>query len=108
MRKPKASKRKIYWKNQIQKWKETGLTQKEYCRRSQLNKHTFKYWIQKLKRDAKSLALVPVSLVPETSPLESNCRSGISVTVKNRFEVYLETEFHSPTLSQLISVLETQ
>jgi len=38
-----ATKRR-YWENQIARWKESGLSQAEYCRRYHLKVHQMVYW----------------------------------------------------------------
>ena len=36
--------KRIYWKQHIDSWQETGLTQVEYCRRNNLKHHQMVYW----------------------------------------------------------------
>ena len=43
----RAAKRQ-YWQEQFENWKESGLTQAEYCRRHGLKQHQWWYWKKRL------------------------------------------------------------
>lgn len=42
------------WRGHINAWRESGLSQPEFCRLNNLNKHTFQYWVTHItRRDAE-------------------------------------------------------
>ena len=104
----KSQNREKYWRHHIEEWKRSGLSQDKYCQQLGLSKYTFGYWNQKIRKGIKSKALVPVSIIPEISPPDLSQQSGISVTIKNRFTINLDNKFNSSTLTELITILETQ
>lgn len=42
---------KPHWKKKIEAWKNSGLFQKEFCRKSGISHHQFSYWRKKLLRE---------------------------------------------------------
>ncbi|MCG7851099.1 MAG: hypothetical protein MIO92_01100 [Methanosarcinaceae archaeon] len=50
-----------YWKSHILRWQESGLTQIEYCRKSELHERVFGYWKRKLvsSKDNNSFVEIP-------------------------------------------------
>ena len=36
--------KRSYWKQQIEQWQQSGLSQAEYCRRNNLKHHRLVYW----------------------------------------------------------------
>lgn len=50
----------VYWSKIIKTWKESGLKQREFCAKHQINIHTFVYWKQKI--DGKSSLFAPVNV----------------------------------------------
>ena len=67
--------RERLWKEHLQRWRESGLTQSAYCRQQGLSRHQFKYWRQKLEPSSEAVVatptsnLIPVEVEPEPSPL---------------------------------------
>ena len=97
-----------YWAGHIKNWSNSDLTQVEYCRQNNLNRHTFNYWKSKLNRIQTFRPLLPVSVRPDTASVNSSFPSGVSLSFSNHFDVRLEVGFNCDTLSRLIDVLETR
>jgi len=61
-----------YWQEQIESWRQSGLSQIAYCAHHGLNIKSFRRWRIKLQRattTAASLTLVPISVgAPATAP----------------------------------------
>ncbi len=100
--------RSEFWNQHIENWSSSDLTQVEYCRQNELNRHTFSYWKSKLNNKETFRPFLPVSIQPETTPSNSSFPSGISLSFNDRFDVRLEVGFNCDTLSRLIDVLETR
>ena len=45
--------KRIYWKQHIDSWQATGLTQTEYCRRHNLKHHQLVYWKKRFLKTEK-------------------------------------------------------
>jgi hypothetical protein len=70
---PKAeSPREPDWPQHFERWRQSGLTQSEYCRQEQLSRHRFKYWRRKLepegvrRRRKRESGFVPVQVRAST------------------------------------------
>lgn len=103
--KNRPSKRE-YWSRHIENWQQSELTQVEYCRKNDLNKHTFHYWKAKQNKTDRIRPLLPVSILGETFSANSSLSSGISISISNRFNVNIDIGFDSETLSRLMDLLE--
>ena len=73
------------WSSHIKNWKESGLSQIEYCKRDDLKYGTFKAWACKFKEKSEFL---PVRIIPEkiNSEIEIRLPGSLSVIVKRDFE----------------------
>jgi len=100
--------RPSFWKQQIEKWKTSGLSQAQFCLEHNLIKSTFQYWRWKFNQENKLHPLLPVTVTPDTKTESSPGASGISICVKGRFIVQLKERFCSSTLSKLIDILEAR
>ena len=52
------------WPQHFERWRQSGLTQSEYCRQVGLSRHRFKYWRRKLEpgRKKRESGFVPVQV----------------------------------------------
>jgi len=61
----------VVWRGHVGAWRASGVTQRAYCDRHGLKKHSLSYWHLRLARrdaqagDATPLTLIPAALVPE-------------------------------------------
>ncbi len=60
--KEKNEVRAKFWKTHIDKWAETGLSQREYCRQNNLRPNRFTYWKVKLSKTDLPMELVQIPL----------------------------------------------
>ena len=52
-----------YWQQHIDSWKNSGLSQQNYCKQNELTFSSFGYWRGRLKKNqAASGKLIPVSI----------------------------------------------
>jgi len=86
-----------FWKDHIQGWEESGITQTDYCSKHGLKRDQFTYWKGKLVQDTSTVSLVPVpvrvNLKPSPKPLV--------VVVDSRFRIEVSGDFESATLEKL-------
>src|SRR5210317_856422 len=54
--------KRSYWKQHIDSWQETGLTQTEYCRQHNLKHHQLVYWKKRFIKTSKNVSFVPLKL----------------------------------------------
>ena len=73
------------WSAHVKNWKESGLSQAEYCQRAEIKYGTFKAWACKFKEKPEFL---PVRIIPAkiNSEIEIRLLGSLSVVVKKDFE----------------------
>ncbi len=97
--------KRTYWKHHIESWRETGLSQTEYCRQNNLKHHQLVYWKKrflKIKTDVSFVALKFEDLLDRPAPPE---RASLSVVINNHFKIEIKAGFDAPLLRQLIFAL---
>ena len=103
----RASKQ-IYWKQHIENWKSSGLSQIQYCRDHNLKVPTFQYWKSKLDRLTLPTPLIPITVKSAVTSSTSTFPSGVSLSFKDRFEIHLEVGFNLDTLHSILDLLESR
>jgi hypothetical protein len=97
--------KRTYWKQHIESWQETGLTQAEYCRRNNLKHHQLVYWKKRFLKTETDVSFVPLKLEdlldipaqPEGAPL--------CLVINNCFKIEISAGFDAQLLRQLIFAL---
>ena len=102
-----AAKRE-YWQEQIQQWKNSGLSQAEFCRRNGLKPHQWWYWKKRLAHPTTP----PVKFVrldldrivePGSKALDS---TPLRLVFGNGFHLEVHKGFDPGTLEQVIRTLQ--
>ncbi len=96
------------WQERIEIWKNSGLTQDQFCQEHQLKKSTFLYWHLKFNREKRVSKLLPVTIKSDNQPSSLSRSSGVSLSINRRYTIQLEEQFNSQTLAKLIDFLEAQ
>lgn len=103
-RQAELEEKRRFWKQCIEDWKSSDLTQVDYCRRHDLLYHRFVYWKRKFQ-PVLNPALIELKLPTALYPKISSPASPLRVSV-SRFQVAVERDFDPETLRQLIYSLE--
>lgn len=96
----RAEKRR-YWEGLLKSWKESGLTQAQYCREKNLPVHRFLYWRKLILPENTPATLVELP-IPGPMP---NRLSPISVVVDGRCRIEIARGFDPATLEQVLRVV---
>lgn len=86
------------WRKHIINWRESDLSQAEYCRRNELSAKSFTYWLGRIRKNPEPVCFVRVPIKPQTpdGPLSlifgDDCRLEICdgfnpVTLENAVRV---------------------
>ena len=97
--------KRSYWKQHIDSWKETGLTQVEYCRQHNLKHHQLVYWKKRFLKTETDVSFVPLKfedLLDIPAQLE---RASLSLVINNHFKIEIIPGFDAQLLRQLIFAL---
>jgi len=95
----------------ISAWRQSGLSQGDYCRQHKLRPSTFAGWLAKQQEDD---SFWPVALVPVP---DTTCRlaqstssepgsAGLSLVIGRRSRIEIGRQFDVETLVRLVAVLE--
>ncbi|MDA8162242.1 MAG: IS66 family insertion sequence element accessory protein TnpB [Desulfobacteraceae bacterium] len=97
--------RRKYWTDQVQRWKESGLTQREYCKKEDLSIERFGAWKRRLDHENQvetgGLVAVPSKIV--SSALFT--RPALGLVVDERYRVEIPDAFSPSTLEAVLQVL---
>jgi len=96
-----AEKRR-YWKQRLDAWQASGLTQIEYCRQNDLSRFRFQYWKKRFQESASMPALIEV---PFSSVMAGKPYHSLRLVVGDQYQIAVERDFDPVALRQLIGVL---
>jgi hypothetical protein len=93
-----------HWKEHIRRWKESGLSQSEYCRKHGLKANRFWYWKKRLMpvRSQASLVEVPLRGAKAESFLTVE---PIYLTVNGNYRVEIKKGFDPASLEEIVRLL---
>ena len=97
--------KRIYWKQQIEQWQQTGLTQAEYCRRNNLKHHQLVYWKKRYLKTETNVSFVPVKLEDLLDIPTQTDHASLSLVIDNHFKVEIRDGFDPNLLRQLVFAL---
>ena len=108
MKKNKAIEReekRVYWEGILCRWETSGLSQIEFCRQNDLNRHRFNYWKRRIKKCTMSIPLVQLGGLPALSEKYFPDAAKVGLSINGRFHIEICDGFNPVTLEQLIHTL---
>jgi len=101
----KSEKRRS-WEKHIEKWKESGLCQAEYCRLHEVNIRSFRYWKRRVGRlgiFASGLVEVPIAKpLPTQVP---GAHPQFCLVVGRHYRIEIAKGFDSDDLERVVRIL---
>ena len=97
--------KRSYWKQHIDSWQVTGLTQAEYCRRHNLKHHPLDYWKKRFSHTETGVSFVPLKLEDLLDRPAQPDRDSFCLVLDNHFKVVIKAGFDAQLLRQLIFAL---
>ncbi len=119
-----------WWLDHVEAWQKSGITQAEYCRTRNLNLKSFSNWKLKHFRESHKssepeipvfasssthMPLIPVAISEqmestkeaevEMPALSNSGFSGVTLIVKNDYQISLAVDFSPRTLKNILAVL---
>lgn len=89
-----------FWEEQIRFWRESGLSQNEYCKRHGISQSQWFYWRKRCQDTEAGLTLVPVKVKSLSG--HSNRVSAVRIITPNGFTIEFDTEASPTSLPHLI------
>ncbi len=106
MKKSERIERRQYWEAQVQRWRASGLTQREFCKKEDLSIERFGAWKRRLDREnqgeSEGLVAVPPKIV---SSALFTVRPALGLVVDERYRVEIPDAFSPSTLAAVLQVL---
>ena len=92
-----------YWKEHLDAWQASGLTQVAYCRQHDLSRFRFQYWKKRFQECDSLPALIEV---PFSSVMAGRPHQSLRLVVGDQYQIAVERDFDPMALRQLIGVLD--
>ena len=93
-----------HWKQVTEQWRQSGQTQKEFCKEHEIKFTTLTYWLGKIKKAERSDSPVK-DLVCISMPASLDTTPGIILEIDNRYRITLPSEFSTESLKQILAVI---
>ena len=97
--------KRSYWKQHIDSWQQTGLTQVEYCRQHNLKHHQLVYWKKRFLKSETNVSFVPLKLEDLLEIPARQDQSSLTLVINNQFKIEIRAGFDAQLLRQLIYAL---
>jgi hypothetical protein len=97
--------KRSYWKQHIDSWQNSGLTQAEYCRRLQLKEHQLTYWKKRFCQGEARTEFVPVPTAPLTTAKPPATEGKLRIILQNGLKVEVTSGFDPRLLCQVLVAL---
>ena len=100
-----TAEKKAKWLMHLDNWKASGLSANKYCIENDINKNSFRYWIDRDRGNSK----------PKKSFVKLNFQKPLSLKISKSislkygsFEIKIPTAFNKSDLESLLEVLESR
>ena len=98
--------KRTYWKQHIDSWQETGLSQAEYCRRNNLKHHQLVYWKKRFLRATADVSFVGLRLGDLLDIPAQPTGVSLCLVINDQFKIEIRAGFDAELLRQLIFALQ--
>jgi hypothetical protein len=90
------------WQEVISQWRESGQTQKDFCRTRDIKLSTLHYWMKRVKKTSTAQAALP-GLVRIAPPVTSCGSTEIIIEIDRRFRILVPDGFSSARLRDVLA-----
>ena len=97
--------KRSFWKQHIDSWQQTGLTQTEYCRRHNLKHHQLVYWRKRFLKTETDVSFVPLQLEDLLDLPTGQRQAPLVLVINDQFKIEIRAGFDAHLLQQLIFAL---
>ena len=107
-----SNQQKDQWRQRLESWRKSGLTQKQWCEQNNVRQPQFWYWKKKLQEthnepetNKPASGFVPVALAPELNTPQTE-RASLSISLPNGMTVSGIDHSNLALIRQLIGLLQ--
>jgi hypothetical protein len=97
-----------HWRRHVEVWRESGLSQADYCRQQGLNHKTFSVWTRRVQVDLSLDKNAPLDLLPvqlEPSPSVASTQASMMLRLAHGAQLELSTAVPPGWLAELLRCL---
>ena len=94
--------KRTYWKEHIDQWQQTGLTQAEYCRRHNLKHHQLVYWKKRFLKTESEVSFVSMKLDDLLDIPARPDHPSLFLVIDDHFKIEVHAGFDVRLLQKLI------
>jgi hypothetical protein len=98
--------KRSYWKDHIDSWQDSGLSQAEYCRRHNLKHHQLVYWKKRFIKAETSVSMVPLKFDELLDMPWQSDQAALCLVINDHFKIEIRSGFDAQLLRQLIFALQ--
>ena len=91
------------WLRHVERWKESGLSVNKYCIENGINKNSFRYWIERDKKNLKSEKFIKLTI---PKPSISGKEAHTIILKYGEYEIKLPLAFEESELNRILNLLE--
>ena len=98
----------VQWRQHVEAWLESGLSQADYCRQQCLNHKTFSVWTRRVQIDLSVDKDAPLDLLPvqlEPSALVASPQASVMLRLAHGAQLELSTTVSPHWLAELLRCL---
>ena len=97
--------KRTYWKQHLESWQQTGLTQTEYCRQNNLKHHKLVYWKKRFLKTETDVSFVPIKLEDLLDIPGQADHASLYLVINNHLKIEIRAGFNALLLRQVIVAL---
>ena len=94
--------KRIYWRQHIDQWQQTGLTQAEYCRQHDLKHHQLVYWKKRFIKTESDVSFVSLKLDNLLDMPARPDHASLFLVIDDHFKIEVRAGFDVRLLQKLI------
>lgn len=98
--------RSQFWRNHLDQWSRSGITQNAYCKANDLKSNRLTYWKNKFKRQNLPVEFVQIPSTRISQSLHSQPRQALRLNVDLGFQIEIPDGFSKITLTQILQVIK--
>jgi predicted alpha/beta hydrolase family esterase len=99
------------WRWHVEAWRESGLSQADYCRQQDLNPKTFSLWTRRVRRELSMDTGAPLEVIPVhvlsslASVTTTTAEAGVMLRFPSGAQLELSTAVSPRWLAELLQCL---
>jgi hypothetical protein len=91
-----------FWKQQLQDYRKSGLSRREFSKQIGVKKTTLDYWFSRIRKEKRAKQLVEVN--PASIPISNY---SLQIIVADKYRIEVNTGFDPHLLGAIVKTLET-